>query len=497
MRGRVLDPTRAPIAGARITAVEDGGAPAISAVSDRNGEFSLTADPGSYTVKAAAEGFLEASQAVHLPAGGASEAREFLLQVAGTHESITVTESAGYQTAAIASATKTLTPLRDVPQSITVITQELMQDQMMMSIGDVVRYVPGVTAVQGENNRDQVVIRGNSTSADFFVNGVRDDVQYYRDLYNLERVEALKGPNAMIFGRGGAGGVVNRVTKEAAATPLREITLQGGSYGNKRLHGGLRPAAQRQAGRSPERHVRKLRQLPEVRESGALRHQPVAHHHARKATKITLSYEHFRDHRVADRGIPSVDAGISTYFGNPRESHVRAHVNLGSAMVEHQAGGVTVRNRTMVGDYDRGYQNFVPGAVTADRTGVALSAYNNATSRRNVFNQTDVTFRVETGGIRHTLLAGDRNRPPAHGQLPQYGLLQQLRHLHSRAIRGPRDRDAGDVPPERDRCGQPHPDQRSRGLRSGSGGSLTVCSGGRRPSLRPLRPAVSQQPERR
>ena len=98
---------------------------------------------------------------------------------------------------------------------------------MMMSIGDVVRYVPGITAIQGENNRDQVVIRGNSTSADFFLDGVRDDVQYYRDLYNLDRVEALKGPNAMIFGRGGGGGVINRVTKEAGFTPLREITLLG------------------------------------------------------------------------------------------------------------------------------------------------------------------------------------------------------------------------------------------------------------------------------
>src|SRR6266403_867120 len=110
-----------------------------------------------------------------------------------------------------------------------------MTDEGMQSIADVVRYVPGITAVQGENNRDQLVIRGNSTSADFFVNGVRDDVQYYRDLYNLERVEALKGPNAMIFGRGGAGGVINRVTKEADFMPLREITLEGGSFSNKRF----------------------------------------------------------------------------------------------------------------------------------------------------------------------------------------------------------------------------------------------------------------------
>ena len=146
--------------------------------------------------------------------------REFVLAVAGVREAITVSApAAGYQVPVISSATKTPTPLRDVPQSVTVVTQELIKDQLMMSIGDVVRYVPGITAHQGENNRDQVIIRGNSSSADFFVNGVRDDVQYYRDLYNLDRVEALKGPNAMIFGRGGGGGVVNRVTKEAEFQP--------------------------------------------------------------------------------------------------------------------------------------------------------------------------------------------------------------------------------------------------------------------------------------
>jgi catecholate siderophore receptor len=59
---------------------------------------------------------------------------------------------------------------------------------------------------------------------------VRDDVQYYRDLYNVDRMEAIKGPNAMIFGRGGGGGVVNRVTKEAAFSRIGELTLNGGSY---------------------------------------------------------------------------------------------------------------------------------------------------------------------------------------------------------------------------------------------------------------------------
>jgi catecholate siderophore receptor len=177
-------------------------------------------------VQVTRDAFLEASREVTEPGSGA-ESLEFVLEIARVHDSVTVTEAAAYQAPMVSSATKTLTALRDVPQSVTVVSQELIKDQMMMSIGDVVRYVPGITAIQGENNRDQLVIRGNSTSADFFVDGVRDDVQYYRDLYNLDRVEALKGPNAMMFGRGG-GGVVNRVTRKpgpraSGRLPQREV----------------------------------------------------------------------------------------------------------------------------------------------------------------------------------------------------------------------------------------------------------------------------------
>src|SRR3546814_2136079 len=96
----------------------------------------------------------------------------------------------------------------------------------MQGIGDVVRYVPGIGIAQGEGNRDAPIFRGNSSTADFFVDGVRDDLQYFRDLYNIERVEALKGANGMIFGRGGSGGVINRVTKQADWDEHREISAQ-------------------------------------------------------------------------------------------------------------------------------------------------------------------------------------------------------------------------------------------------------------------------------
>ena len=108
-----------------------------------------------------------------------------------------------YQVRRTRGATKTDTPLLDVPQAVTVVTDKLVADQAVTSLNDTFRYMPGVGTAQGEGNRDTPVMRGISSTGDFYVDGIRDDVQYFRDVYNLERVEALKGPSAMIFGRGG------------------------------------------------------------------------------------------------------------------------------------------------------------------------------------------------------------------------------------------------------------------------------------------------------
>src|SRR5688500_7582697 len=145
----------------------------------------------------------------------------------------------GYTSGATRSATKMAALPRDVPQSLVAVTKGLIRDQAMQNLGDVLRYVPGATMGQGEGNRDQITIRGNSSTSDFFVDGVRDDVQYIRDLYNLERVEALKGSNAMIFGRGGGGGAINRVSKEALWATRREITAETGEYGKRRVSGDI------------------------------------------------------------------------------------------------------------------------------------------------------------------------------------------------------------------------------------------------------------------
>ncbi|HEY9230720.1 MAG TPA: TonB-dependent siderophore receptor, partial [Blastocatellia bacterium] len=409
LRGKVLDPNQAPIVGAQITATPDGSSSGSVAITNQLGEFSLLLKPGSYTLTVVAVGFEATSQAIRLTAG-VTEYIEVGLHIAAPHDTITVVGT-DYLSPVISSATRTLTPLRDVPQSVTVVTREQIKDQQMLSLGDVARYVPGVSVHQGENNRDQIIFRGNSSSADFFLNGVRDDVQYYRDLYNLDAVEILRGPNAMAFGRGGGGGVINRVSKEAGFAPLREVTLLGGAFGDKRVAIDFdQPFSRTIAFRlnAMAENSDSFRDAVSLERYGinpTLTLMPSAH------TKVTLSYENFRDHRTADRGIPSfqgrpVSIDIATFFGDPDASRVRASVNLGAVAIEHQQGQLNIRNRTQFGSYERFYQNFVPGAVTANQAQAALSAYNNATQRLNIFNQTDVTYALTTGRVRHTLLGG-------------------------------------------------------------------------------------------
>ena len=318
----------------------------------------------------------------------------------------------GYAGLRSTTATRTDTPLRDVPQAVTVVTRDLIADQAMQSMADVVRYVPGVTMGQGEGHRDAPTIRGNSSTADFFVDGVRDDAQYMRDLYNVERVEALKGSNAMVFGRGGGGGVLNRVNKEAQWAPVRALTVEGGSFDHKRT---ALDVGQGVGGNAAVRLNGMYENSGGFRDAYRLERfgvNPTLALAAGGRTSVRLGYEYFSDERLVDRGVPSfegrpVGVARTTFFGNPAANGSEARVQAGAATLEHDAGGgVTIRNRTRLASYDKFYSNSFAGAVNAAGTQVNLAAYNNATDRRNLFNQTDVTYGVATGPVRHTLLVG-------------------------------------------------------------------------------------------
>ena len=317
----------------------------------------------------------------------------------------------GYATAYSTTATKTNTLLRDIPQSITVVTRELIRDQSMQSMADVARYVPGVGVSQGEGNRDALVFRGNRSTGDFFTDGVRDDVQYFRDLYNIERVEVLKGANGMIFGRGGSGGVINRVTKQAGWDPIREFSFEGGSFDKKRATVDVGHAIN---------DVAAVRFNSMYENSGSYRNgvnlerfgiSPTVTLKPSHQTNIILGMEHFQDHRTSDRGIPSlngapVNTSPSTFFGDPRRSKADVTVTSFNALIEHKFNsGFTFRNRTNYAMYDKFYQNvFANSAVIAGS--LNLAAYNDTSTRDNFFNQTDFSYNLNTGPINHTIAVG-------------------------------------------------------------------------------------------
>ena len=411
VRGRVADPSRGAILGAQVNLVAADSGISVSAVTDARGGFEFFVVPGRYTIRVNANGFVDASRRVVVSDRAAMTA-DFTLEVAGIHQSVRVAAPIGYAVPAVGSATKTPTPLRDVPQAISVVSSALIADSRMSSMADVTRYMPGVGFAQGEGNRDTPIMRGNSSTSDFFVDGVRDDVQYFRDVYNVERVEALKGPNAMIFGRGGVGGVINRVTRQADWGQPREASLQLGSWDNKRFTADI--------GRGLNSNVA-LRATGLYENSDSYRQgvaiqrygvNPTMAFRIGPDTMVRASYEYFHDERIADRGISSlngrpVETAPSTFFGDPSRSPTNATVNLFSSLIEHRIGSrITLRNRLSYGDYDKFYQNVFPGAVNAAAGTVAISAYNNATARQNLFNQTDMIVSVQTGRFGHTLLFG-------------------------------------------------------------------------------------------
>ncbi|MFC6842097.1 TonB-dependent receptor [Xanthomonas theicola] len=320
-----------------------------------------------------------------------------------------------YQVPRITSATKTDAPLRDVPQSVTVVTEGLIRDQAMQSMADVVRYVPGVQMAQGEGHRDAPILRGNTTTADFFINGMRDDVQYYRDLYNVERVEILKGPSGMVFGRGASGGLINRVTKQADWSNVAGVNLTLGSWNNRRLTADYDKAWSE----TGAFRITGLYENSDSYRDGVTVERwavnPTVALRPGDATSLTFGYEHFEDDRITDRGVPSLlparGAALrtdpSTFFGSPEQSPTWARIDAVSALLTHQfSDAAKLVNQTRLADYDKFYQNVFPGTYTAATQRVAISAYNNFTGRKNFLNQTDLTLAFDTGSARHELLTG-------------------------------------------------------------------------------------------
>ncbi|MEQ1929591.1 MAG: TonB-dependent siderophore receptor [Parvularculaceae bacterium] len=310
------------------------------------------------------------------------------------------------------SATKTDTALIDIPQAISIVSRDLIDDQAMRSMADVLRYVPGASMGQGEGHRDAPTLRGNSSTADFFVDGVRDDAEYFRDLYTVERVEVIKGPSALIFGRGGGGGLVNRVTKKAEFESTREIELKGGQFGFGRGAVDVGGAVAENIALRFNGFYENADSYRDFVGTELLGLNPIGTLAFSDDTRLRLGYEHFSDDRTVDRGVPSFAgrpyAGDrNAFFGNPDQSYSEFERNAATASFEHDfSGDLSVRNHTSFAANDKFYSNVFASSSINSLGNVSLQSYRSSQQRRNLFNQTDFIWKTSTGPIAHQILLG-------------------------------------------------------------------------------------------
>ncbi|MEL7189153.1 MAG: TonB-dependent siderophore receptor [Pseudomonadota bacterium] len=313
-------------------------------------------------------------------------------------------------------AVKTPTPIVDVPQSLTITTQDEILRRGFDSIGQIVDYTPGVNNSQGEGHRDAVVFRGVRSTADFFIDGVRDDVQYYRGLYNLEQVEILRGPNALLFGRGGTGGVLNRVTKKGT---LGE-TFGGGqvavdTFGAFSIQGDVNLAAGDNAAIRVNAVYESLDNHRDFYDGERIGFNPTARLALGEATTLDLSYEYADHERFIDRGIPTgldgrpVEEFEDIVFGDPENNFTTLEAHLLRANLAHEfsdnwKGLVSA----FYGDYDKVYANFYASGYNqlASPDVVTTDGYIDTTQRQNLIFTSNLVGEFETGDVSHTLLIG-------------------------------------------------------------------------------------------
>ena len=329
----------------------------------------------------------------------------------------------GYRTVETTTGTKTSTPIIDVPQSITVVTAAQLDDQAIRSMTDLARLVPGISAGQGEGHRDQLTFRGNNSTADFFVDGLRDDVQYFRSFYNIERVEVHKGPNAMVFGRGGGGGLINRITKGALVGESR-IAATGSvdTFGAWYLAADVNATLGTAAGLRVNAFYETLNNHRDAFSGERYAVNPVIGAELSETVKVELGYEYVRDDRVVDRGVPGAFVGTlaaptgplpgfrDTFFGvrGVNDTDFEAHV-LSFRGEAALSDSLTLSAQALYGDYDKVYRNVYP-ASGVDRSGpqptVLIEAYADQYQRESFIAQSNLVWRGSTGPLDHVLLVG-------------------------------------------------------------------------------------------
>lgn len=329
------------------------------------------------------------------------------------------TADEGYQPEAPASP-KYTRPLVDIPQTITIIPAEVIQDRGGVSVSEVLRTVPGITLDAGEGGTpagDRLLIRGFSASNDIFIDGVRDIAGYNRDPFNLEQLEVIKGPNSTYSGRGSTGGSVNMVTKAPQLTAFSGGTITVGSDETKRatvdvnqpLDIGLEGAAIRLNVMAHDQAVAGRDEVEKQRWGFA----PSLALGLGTPTQITFSYYHQTEDNLPDYGHPFVngepaDVDRDNFYGLVDRDFEDIEADIGTVSLTHDfEDGISLRNQLRYGRVTRdsvsSQPSFTGGLVPPQ---VTRSPKTRDSLDTILVNQTDLTFEFDTEGLQHTLVTG-------------------------------------------------------------------------------------------
>jgi catecholate siderophore receptor len=312
--------------------------------------------------------------------------------------------------------------LQDTPQSVTVISHELLREQGATRLEDALKNVPGITLNAGEGaaRGDTVNLRGFSAFNDFFLDGIRDAAVYTRDSFNLEAVEVLKGPSATLFGRGSTGGVINQVSKSPTLHPLMEVT---GEFGSNHDYRGTADI-DHPIGQSAAFRLNAMGESSQVAGRDEVKNSrwgiaPSLALGLGEATSMTFSYLHQHEDDVPDTGIPFINgqpAHVSrTAFYGLASDRTTGDDDIVTARVRHDLNpNLFIADTFRYANYAFNYQfdapNFggdVPTATTS--LGSILVGRDSPSSKgvqTNLTNQLDLTARFNTGFVTHTVVAG-------------------------------------------------------------------------------------------
>ena len=310
------------------------------------------------------------------------------------------------------TALKTPVPIIDVPQTLSIVTDDEIRKQGFRELGDIVRYTPGVNTSQGEGHRDSIVFRGVRSTADFYLDGVRDDVQYYRSLYNLEQVEILRGPNALLFGRGGTGGIINRVTKKAVLDEqFGSFDMGADSFGAFDFAVDYNVSTGEKSALRINFHSDTLENHRDYFDGDRYGFNPTLRLELSPVTTLDLSYEHADHERFIDRGVPTlngepVEAFEEIVFGDTDTNLQTLRADIYRANLSHEFSDTRKGNLVVqYSDFQKMYKNYYASGYSGGDTFTA-DGYKDPTERTNLIISGNIVNEFQTGSAKHTLLVG-------------------------------------------------------------------------------------------